>query len=103
MSEENIKPLRHRVLIKRDKISKTKGGILIPDSAQERSRQGEVLAVGPGKIDEDGKLNSVSIAVGQRVLFSSYSGVEVESTDDAEYLVLSEDDVLATITGGSNG
>jgi chaperonin GroES len=67
-----FKPLSNRVLIKRAKAQTTKGGILLPDSAQEKPKKGEVIAVGPGKFDDEGKLQPLHIKVGDRVLFSSY-------------------------------
>jgi chaperonin GroES len=98
MSFKNIKPLGNRVLVKRSELKATKGGILLPDSAQEKPKQGEVLAVGPGKTDENGQLQSPQVRVGDLVLFSSYSGTEVKTEDrEAEYLILSEDDILGVL------
>ena len=94
---ENVKPLGNRILVKRSKVKLSKGGILLPDSAQEKPKQGEVVAVGPGKFDEEGNLIKMEIAVGDLVLFSSYSGVEVKTVDDAEYLIMSEEDVLGIL------
>jgi chaperonin GroES len=93
---KTIKPLGNRVLIKRSKAQTTKGGILLPDSAQEKPKEGEVIAVGPGKIDEHGTKENMQLKVGDRVLFSSYAGTEVKS-DNEEMLILSEDDILGVI------
>ncbi len=96
---KNVKPLGNRILVRRSKAQATKGGILLPDSAQEKPKEGEVIAVGPGKIGEQGKLEVPQIKVGEKVLFSSYSGTEVKdiSEDDEEFLILSEDDVLGVL------
>lgn len=92
---QQITPLSNRVLIQRTKAPTSKGGILLPDSAQEKPKEGSVIAVGPGKRDEDGKLIPMQVKKGDRVLFSSYAGTEVNQTsDDAQYLILSEDDLL---------
>ncbi|HEV8051740.1 MAG TPA: co-chaperone GroES [Parachlamydiaceae bacterium] len=93
---KTIKPLGNRVLIKRSKAPTTKGGILLPDSAQEKPKEGEVIAVGPGKIDENGVKEAMQLKVGDRVLFSSYAGTEVKN-DDEEMLILSEDDILGVL------
>ncbi|CCB85158.1 MULTISPECIES: GroES family chaperonin [Parachlamydia] len=91
----NIQPLADRVLVKRTKASTSKGGILLPDSAQEKPKEGIVVAVGPGKINENGRHEPVSLEVGARVLFSSYAGTEVKSPKDEEtYLILNADDIL---------
>ena len=93
---KTIKPLGNRVLIKRSKAQTTKGGILLPDSAQEKPKEGEVIAVGPGKIDENGVKETMQLKVGDRVLFSSYAGTEVKNNDE-EMLILSEDDILGVL------
>ena len=94
----NIKPLGNRVLIQRSKAPTTKGGILLPDSAQQKPKEGTVVAVGPGKSDDNGKVQSLSLKVGDKVLFSSYSGTEVKTQDNGEdYLILAEDDILGII------
>lgn len=97
MSQKNIKPLGNRVLVKRSEMKMTKGGILLPETAQEKPRQGEVVAVGPGKIDDKGNLKTVNVNVGDHVLFSSYAGTEVKSDDQAEYLIMAEDDILGVL------
>lgn len=92
-----IKPLGKRVVVKRAEAQMTKGGIFLPETAQEKPKQGEVIAVGPGELDNKGKISPLSIKIGDRVLFSSYSGVEFKSNEDTDYLILSEDDILAII------
>lgn len=94
---KNVRPLGNRVLVKRSEAKTTKGGIILPDSAQEKPKQGEVVAVGPGKMDEKGKVHPVSLSVGDQVLFSSYAGSEFKSDDDSEYLLLSVDDIIAVM------
>lgn len=96
MSTQKIKPLGNRIVVRRKEAKATKGGILLPEAAQEKPRQGEVMAVGPGKVDEKGKTQGVELKVGQEILFSSYAGTEYK-TDDGEFLILSEDDVLAVL------
>jgi len=93
---KTIKPLGNRVLIKRSKAPTTKGGVLLPDSAQEKPKEGEVIAVGPGKIDENGVKETMQLKVGDRVLFSAYAGTEVKN-DNEEMLILSEDDILGVL------
>jgi chaperonin GroES len=95
----NLKPLGNRVLIKRSKAKTTKGGILLPDTAQEKPKEGQVVAVGPGKVDESGRHEPLNVKVGDTILFSSYSGTEVKNpvNQEEEYLILSEDDVLGIV------
>lgn len=97
--KQHIRPLGNRVLVKRSEPKTSKGGILLPESAKEKPRQGEILAVGPGKLDEKGHLKPLSVQVGDVVLFSSYAGTEVKTDNDAEdnYLILSEDDILGIL------
>ena len=93
----NLRPLHDRVIIKRlDQESKTASGIIIPDAAAEKPDQGEVLAVGPGKRDETGKLNPLDVKVGDRVLFGKYAGQTVKIGAD-ELLVMREDDIMAVV------
>lgn len=93
-----VHPLGKRVLIRRSKAAATKGGILLPDTAQEKPKEGEVVAAGPGKRDERGQLDPVSVKIGDRVLFSSYAGTEVKAlNDEEEYLIISEDDILGVL------
>ena len=92
-----IKPLNDRILVKRlEEESKTKGGIIIPDSAKEKPAQGEVIAVGDGKINDDGKRMALQVKTGDRVLFAKYAGTEVKISDE-EHLVMREDDILGII------
>ncbi len=95
---KKIKPLGNRIVVKRQEAKTTKGGILLPETAQEKPRQGEVVAVGPGKVDEKGKAHPVELKVGDQILFSSYSGTEYKA-DSVDYLILSEEDVLAVLGG----
>lgn len=98
MSIKNVKPLGNRVLVKRAEAKTTKGGIILPDTAQEKPRQGEVVAVGPGKVDEDGHLQAMNVRVGDMILFTAYAGTEVKTDEaDAEYLIMSEDDILGVL------
>jgi chaperonin GroES len=93
-----MKPLGNGVLIKRAEAKTTKGGILLPDSAKEKPKTGEVVAVGPGKIDEDGKTLPMHVRVGDKVLFTAYAGTEVKSDDVAtEYLIMSEEEILGVL------
>jgi chaperonin GroES len=92
-----IKPLHDKVLIKRvGEEEKTKGGIIIPDTAKEKPQEGKVVAVGQGKRSEDGKLVPLQVKKGDRVLFAKYSGTEVKVNGD-EHIILSEDDLLGII------
>jgi chaperonin GroES len=94
-----LKPLGNRVLVKRSKVKTSKGGILLPDTAQEKPKEGQVIACGPGKRNESGEIEALNIKVGDTVLFSSYAGTEVklENSSDDELLILSEDEVLAIV------
>ncbi|MCM0756867.1 co-chaperone GroES [Desulfovibrio aminophilus] len=90
-----LKPLNDRVLVKRlETEEKTAGGIIIPDTAQEKPQKGKVVAAGPGKIDEDGKEVKMSVKKGDVVLFSKYAGTEIK-IDGEEHLIMREDDILA--------
>jgi chaperonin GroES len=92
-----VKPLGGRVLVKRlEETEKTKGGIIIPDSAKEKPKEGEIVALGTGKLDKDGKKVAFNVKVGDRVLFTSYAGTEV-TVDDHEYLIMSEEDILGVV------
>ncbi len=89
-----IRPLQDRVIVKRiDEEETTKGGIIIPDSAKEKPQEGKVIAVGKGKILEDGKLQKLDAKKGDRVLFGRYSGTEI-TIEGEEHLIIREDDVL---------
>jgi len=93
----NVVPLNDKILVKRlEAEGKTAGGILLPDSAREKPKQGEVLAVGQGKYLEGGKRAPFQIKVGDRVLFTSYGGTEI-TVDGQELLIMTEDDVLAVV------
>lgn len=97
MSYKKFKPLGNRILVKRSEAQVSKGGILLPDSAQEKPKQGEVLAVGPGKMGKDGVVKPIELKMGDQVLFGGFAGTEVKGDEDAEFLILSEEDVLAVI------
>ena len=98
MSAEHIKPLGNRVLVRRSQVKTTRGGIILPDSAQEKPKQGNVIAVGPGKMDEEGNVKKMHVAIGDTVLFSAYAGTEVKTTSqDEEYLIMSEEDILGVL------
>lgn len=93
-----IKPLGNRVLVQRSKVKTTKGGILLPDTAQEKPKEGKVLAAGPGKTNDDGHLEALSVKVGDTVLFGSYAGTAVKDMgDEDEFLILAEDEILGII------
>jgi chaperonin GroES len=92
-----IRPLQDRILVKRiDEEEKTKGGIIIPDTAKEKPSEGKVVAVGKGKVGDDGKLTPLDVKKGDRILFSKYSGTEVNIEGD-EHLIIREDDVLGVV------
>lgn len=92
-----IRPLNDRVLVKRlEQEEKTKGGIIIPDSAKEKPAEGKVEAVGPGKINDKGERVKPDLKVGDRVLFSKYGGTDVK-LDGEDYLIMREDDILGVI------
>lgn len=94
-----LKPLADRVIVKKlEAEEKTAGGIVLPDTAKEKPQQGEILAVGPGKLDEKGNRQPMEVKIGDKVLFAKYSGTEVK-IDGTEYLILSERDILAVIGG----
>jgi len=93
----NIRPLQDRLVVKRlAEEEKTKGGIIIPDSAKEKPIEGEVVAVGNGKVLEDGKVRPLDVKKGDRVLFGKYSGTEIK-LDGVEHLILREDEVLGIL------
>ena len=92
-----IRPLQDRVIVKRvNEEDKTKGGIIIPDTAKEKPQEGKVIAVGKGKTNDDGKLIPLDVKVGDRILFGKYSGSEIK-IDDEEHLIMREDDILGVI------
>jgi chaperonin GroES len=93
----NLKPLGDRVVVKPlEEEERTKGGIVLPDVAKEKPQHGEVLAVGPGALTEDGKRLPMDVKVGDRVLFAKYAGTEVKIGDE-EYLILRQSDILAVV------
>ncbi len=93
-----IRPLHDRVIVKRLEEEKTSpGGIVIPDSAAEKPIRGEVVAVGNGKVLDNGQVRMLDLKVGEKVLFGKYSGTEVK-VDGVEYLVMREDDIMAVLT-----
>ena len=99
----NIRPLYDRIIVKRiEEQETTHNGIVIPDSAQEKPQEGEVIAVGRGKRLEDGKLTDLDVKVGDRILFGKYSGSETK-VDGTEFLVMREDDVLGVLTVSAKG
>jgi len=92
-----IRPLQDRVIVKRiEEAEKTKGGIIIPDTAKEKPMEGKVIAVGKGKLMDDGKVHALDVKAGDRVLFGKYSGTEVK-IDGEEHLIMKEDDILGVI------
>ena len=92
-----IRPLQDRILVKQlEEEEKTAGGIIIPDTAKEKPQQGKVIAVGKGKILEDGSVRPLDIKVGDRILFEKYAGTTVKIGGE-EYMIMREDDVLAVI------
>jgi len=94
----NLKPLHDRIIVKRlEGETMTKGGIIIPDTAKEKPVEGEVIAVGPGKLLDSGERSKMDVKKGDRVLFSRYGGTEVK-IDGEEHLILREEDVLAIVS-----
>ncbi|MHC4493155.1 MAG: co-chaperone GroES [Planctomycetota bacterium] len=92
-----IRPLQDRILVKRiEEEETTKGGIIIPDTAKEKPQEGKIIAVGNGKILEDGKVQPLDVKKGDRVLFSKYAGTEI-NLDGEEHLIIREDDVLGVV------
>lgn len=92
-----IQPLHDRILVKRLEEKETKkGGIIIPDTAKEKPQEGEVIAVGPGKRDDSGKLITLDVKVGDKILFGKYSGSEIKLGDE-EFLIMREEDVLGIL------
>jgi len=92
-----IRPLHDRILVKRlEGEAKTKGGIIIPDTAKEKPQEGLVIAAGPGKVNEDGKVTPLDVKKGDKILFGKYSGTEITLEGD-EHLIIREEDVLAVL------
>ena len=92
-----IRPLQDRVIIKRiEEEEKTKGGIIIPDTAKEKPQEGKVIAVGKGKVNDDGKVMPLDVKVGDKILFGKYSGSEIKMNGE-EHLIMREDDILGIV------
>ena len=100
MAKTKFRPLHDRVVVRRiEADTKTAGGIIIPDSAQEKPQQGEIVAVGPGGRDESGKLIPIDVKVGDKVLFGKWSGTEVK-IDGEDLVIMKEADIMGVIEGG---
>jgi chaperonin GroES len=96
-----FRPLHDRVLIRRvEQEAKTTGGIIIPDTAQEKPMEGEVIAVGPGALGEDGKVHPLDVKAGDRVLFGKWSGTEVR-LDGEDLMIMKESDIMGLLEGGA--
>jgi len=94
-----IRPLQDRVIVKRiAEEEKTKGGIIIPDTAKEKPQEGKIVAVGKGKLNDDGKVVPLDVKVGDKILFGKYSGSEVKLNGE-EHLIMREEDILGVIEG----
>ena len=97
-----FRPLHDRVVVRRiEAEEKTKGGIIIPDTAKEKPQEGEVIAVGPGGRDESGKLTPIDLKVGDRILFGKWSGTEIKVAGE-DLLIMKESDILGVIEGSSS-
>jgi len=93
----NVKPMEDRVILKSmEAEAKTAGGIIIPDNAKEKPQKGEIVAVGPGKMNDKGTRNEMTVKVGDKVLYGKYAGTEV-TIDGKEYLIVRESDILAVV------
>ena len=94
----DIKPLGDRIVIKQlEAEEKTKGGIVLPDTAKEKPQEGKVVAIGKGKVLESGQVQVLEVKVGDRILYAKYSGTEISTKDGEDYLIIREDDVLAVV------
>jgi chaperonin GroES len=94
---QRVKPLHDRIIVKRlDEDTKTKGGLIIPDTAKEKPQQGKVVAVGSGRREDDGKIVPLDVKAGDTVLFAKYAGTEIK-LDGEEHLILREEDVLGVV------
>jgi len=92
-----VRPLHDRVIVKRvGEVEKTKGGIIIPDTAKEKPVEGKVIAVGDGKVTDDGKKIALEVKVGDKILFGKYAGTEIQ-IDGEEHLIMREDDIIAIV------
>ena len=97
----NIRPLHDRVLVKRIELQEqVRGGIIIPDTAKEKPQEAEVVAVGPGKLTDEGKRTPLEVQPGDRILMGKYSGSEIK-IDDTDYVIVREDEILAVIGNGN--
>jgi len=97
-----VKPLHDRVLVKRlEEGEVIKGGIIIPDTAKEKPTEGEVVAVGSGKMQDDGKRSPMDVKTGDRILFGKYSGTEIK-IDDQDYTIMREEEILAVLESGKS-
>ena len=102
MAKSKFRPLHDRVVVRRvESEEKTKGGIIIPDTAKEKPQEGEVVSVGPGARDDAGKLVALDVKKGDRVLFGKWSGTEVK-LDGEDYLIMKESDILGIIVAGKS-
>jgi chaperonin GroES len=95
-----IRPLQDRVIVKRleQEDEKTKGGLNIPDTAKEKPQQGKIVAVGKGKVNDDGKINPLDVKVGDKILFGKYAGSEIK-LEGEEHLIMREEDILGVVEG----
>lgn len=94
----NLRPMQDRIIVKRvEEETKTAGGIFIPETAKEKPQQGEVVAIGKGKVKEDGTVIPLDVKVGDKVLFGKYAGTEVK-LEGADYLIMREDDILGVLS-----
>ena len=93
-----IQPLGDRILVKAlEAEEKTKGGIVLPDTAKEKPQEGKVVAVGKGKLNQDGKMIALEVKVGDRILYGKYSGTEISTKEGEDYLIMREEDVFAVV------
>ncbi|MDD3374785.1 MAG: co-chaperone GroES [Candidatus Omnitrophica bacterium] len=94
-----LKPLADRIIVKPlEAEEKTKGGIILPDTAKEKPQEGKIVAVGKGKVLDDGSVQVMEVKVGDRVLYGKYSGTEIKTKEDEDLLIMREEDVLAVFT-----
>lgn len=94
----NIQPLADRIIVKPlEAEEKTKGGIVLPDTAKEKPQEGEVIAIGQGKKLDDGKVQELELKVGNRILYGKYSGTEIATKEGNDFLIMKEEDVLAIV------
>jgi len=96
-----LTPLHDRILVRRvEEAESVRGGIIIPDTAKEKPQEGEVIAVGKGKVNEEGKVRPLDVKAGDRILFGKYSGTEIK-LDGEEFIIMREEEVLGTLSGAS--